>query len=60
MITYILAGIIVMQTIVHYIERREMTDRLMSRSLSEYKSEPVRESFKSAHEKILKQWRGEE
>ncbi len=57
---YVLAFIILFQTIVHFIERRELADRLMSRDLTEFKNEPIKSKYKSAHDKTIKKWRGEE
>ena len=55
----ILIGVILAQQILHYIERRELQDRIMSRSLQEYKrSDDKPTSAKSAHERVLKKWRG--
>lgn len=56
MIIYILCGVIILQNIIHYFERRDLYNRLMSKNLSEYKGEkPV--SVMTAHERILKRWR---
>lgn len=56
-----LAAVIAVLEILHFIERRDLCDRLMSRDLSEYKRErspsapePPRES---AHRRAINQWR---
>jgi hypothetical protein len=57
MISYILCGIIILQYIVHHVERRDLYNRIMSKTLNEYKSDTVH-SVKSAHERMIKRWRG--
>ena len=59
MISYILCGIIILQYLVHHIERRDLYNRIMSKNLSEYKSDSV-PSASSAHERMIKKWRGKE
>ena len=54
---YILLAIIALQIAVHYFERQELMDRLMSRNLSEFKNEPIKTKYKSAHARTLKGWR---
>lgn len=55
----ILVVVILAQQILHYIERSKLQDRIMSRSLQEYKqSDGKPASAKSAHERVLKKWRG--
>ena len=56
MITYILCGVIVLQYIIHYVERRDLYNRLMSRDLNDYKGKPIQRAM-SAHEAVLKRWR---
>ena len=51
--------VILAQQILHYIERCNLQDRIMSRSLQEYKqSDEKPTSAKSAHERVLRKWRG--
>lgn len=55
----ILIAVIVMQSILHFIERRDMYNRLMSKSYTEYKkadSIPPK-PIPSAHERTLNRWR---
>ena len=58
MLEIILIGIIVLQIIIHYIERRDMYNRLMSKSLTEYKQggSPPKHT-PSAHSRVLQNWR---
>lgn len=55
----ILCGVIVAQQILHYIERKELCDRLMSRDVTEYRAKarekPV--SVSKRHEQIMRRWR---
>jgi len=57
----ILIAVIITQTILHYLERRDMYNRLMSRSLHEYKQSgnhtPPKNNIPSAHDRVLKNWR---
>lgn len=47
-----------MQEIIHSIERRDMYNRLMSKSLTEYKqSGSPPKHIPSAHDRILNKWR---
>lgn len=57
----ILCAVIVVQAILHYIERQKLQDRIMSRNLNEYKQrdEPPK-TYKSAHDRVMKKWRGSE
>lgn len=56
---YILFAVIVLQTVIHFFERRDMYNRLMSKNYSEYvhtdKTPP--KHIPSAHEKTLQKWR---
>ena len=47
------------QVIFHFIERRDMYNRLMSKSLTEYKQSDKTppKHIPSAHEQTLKKWR---
>lgn len=56
---FILLAVIITQSIIHFIERRDMYNRLMSKSLSEYKQSDKKppKHIPSAHELTLKKWR---
>lgn len=60
MTVYLLCGVVVLQAVMHYLERKDLYNRLMSKDLSEYKhfsggyEEKPRET---AHEKAIKAWR---
>lgn len=56
---FILFAVIITQSIIHFIERRDMYNRLMSKSLSEYKQgdKTPPKHIPSAHELTLKKWR---
>ena len=51
--------VIVVQNIIHHIERRDMYNRLMSKDLKEYKqsSTPPTNNIPSAHDRVLKNWK---
>lgn len=59
MLEIILIAVIILQTIIHFFERRDMYNRLMSKSYTEYvqadKNPP--KHIPSAHEKTLQKWR---
>jgi hypothetical protein len=62
MTLYIIFGaIIVLQSVLHFIERRDMANRLMSKSYTEYKQSADIHSPKkhtpSAHSIVLNRWR---
>lgn len=59
MIIYILCGVIVLQSITHHFERKDLYNRIMSKNLTEYKGDKCR-SVKSAHDRIIKRWRGKD
>lgn len=57
----ILCAVIVMQSILHYIERERLQDRIMSRNLTEFKAKDESpKTHKSAHDRVLRKWRGRE
>lgn len=61
-INLILCAVIVIQAIFHFIERRDMSNRLMSKDLTEYKragfsSDKHTSHIPSAHERVLKNWK---
>lgn len=55
MAIYILCVIIIVQEILHHLERKDLYDRIMSKTLTEYKGEKCEKVF--AHERVLKRWR---
>lgn len=55
MAIYILCVIIIVQEILHHLERKDLYDRIMSKTLTEYKGEKSEKVF--AHERVLKRWR---
>jgi hypothetical protein len=58
MIEIILCAVIITQAIIHFIERRDMCDRLMSKTLSDYRQGGVPPAhIPSAHNRVLNRWR---
>lgn len=58
MVEIILCVVIVLQAIFHYLERRDMCNRLMSKSLTEYKQGRTPPThIPSAHDRVLQKWR---
>ena len=55
----ILIAVIILQSIFHYIERRDMMNRFMSKSFAEYKTidNNPPNNIPSAHSKVLNRWR---
>lgn len=53
----ILCAVIVLQSVLHFAERRDLYNRLMCRNLSEYKSGDAPKKVKSIHTKLLGNWR---
>lgn len=47
------------QAIMHYIERGKLTDRIMSRNLTEFKGDKLI-CAPSAHDEAIRRWRGGE
>ena len=57
----ILCVVIVMQSVLHYIERERLQDRIMSRNLTEYKARDKEHTpHKTAHDRVLRKWRDRE
>ena len=54
----ILCAVIVIQSILHYVEREKLCDRIMSRNLNEYKAKEPTQHYQSAHYRVLRKWRG--
>lgn len=59
MFEIILIAVIVLQDILHRVERRDMLNRIMSKSLTEYNQNgsPPPKHTPSAHDRVLKNWR---
>lgn len=55
----ILIAVIILQAFFHYLERRDMYNRLMSKNLTDYKQggTPAPKHIPSAHDTVLKNWR---
>ena len=55
----VLFFIILLQTIIHYLERRDMYNRLMSKNLTEYKQGKnlPPQHIPSAHDRVISKWR---
>lgn len=55
----ILITVIILQTIIHFLERRDMYNRLMCKNYSEYTNSDKKppKHIPSAHEKTLQKWR---
>lgn len=56
MLSYLLFLVIVLQALLHYFERKDLYNRIMSKNLTEYKGEKCTFA-KSAHDKTLERWR---
>lgn len=61
-ICVILGGVIFMQSIVHFIERKDLYNRIMSRDLREFSklsrgSEDLSRQRESAHRKAINDWK---
>lgn len=53
-----LIAVIVLQSILHYCERRDLYNRIMSKDLSEYKkNDKLPPPIPSAHDRVLNKWR---
>ena len=53
-----LSIVIVLQFVLHYFERKDLYNRIMCKSINEYKAidKPL-EKHISAHDRVLKNWR---
>lgn len=54
-----LCAVIVVQQILHTIERRDLYNRIMCRDINDYKGRVVKEPA-SAHKQVLDRWRNKE
>lgn len=58
MLNILLIAVIIIQAFLHFLERRDMYNRLMSKNLTEYKqSGSPPKHIPSAHSRILNDWR---
>ena len=58
MTNILLVAIIILQVILHSIERRDLYNRIMSKSLTEYKQDTTPPKHtQSAHDRVLNKWR---
>jgi hypothetical protein len=58
MLVSILIAVIILQDILHSLERRDMCNRLMSKNLTEYKQGGIPPThIPSAHQRVLNNWR---
>lgn len=58
MIGYLILGVVIMlQALIHYCERKDLYDRVMSKNFTEYKGGNIPRYHISAHENVLKRWR---
>ena len=48
--------VIILQSIIHHFERKDLYNRIMSRNLADYKSEKLT-SVTPAHRRVLDRWR---
>ena len=55
----LLIVVIILQSLLHYRERRDLYNRLMSKDFTEYnqKNSPPPKPIPSAHDRVLKRWR---
>lgn len=58
-VNLVLITAILIQQLLHYIERRDMYNRLMCKDYAEYKNTdtPPVKHIPSAHSKVLRKWR---
>jgi hypothetical protein len=59
MLELILIAVIIIQSVIHFFERRDMYNRIMSKSFTEYKQGDKKppKHIPSAHELTLRKWR---
>ena len=58
LVNIILCAIIILQSFFHFLERRDMYNRLMSKNLTEYKQGGTPpKHIPSAHNRVLENWR---
>lgn len=61
-IVYALIGVIVMQDVIHRVERRDLYNRIMCKDINDYKritNKPA-EPVVSAHQRTINKWRHKE
>jgi len=61
-IIYALIGVVLVQEILHRVERRDLYNRIMCKDINEYKriSDKPAEPVKSAHQRTIDKWRHKE
>jgi hypothetical protein len=62
-IIFALIGVIILENIIHYRERKDLYNRIMCGSAKEYKqfeNEQPNKSYESAHRKVLKHWQNKQ
>lgn len=59
MIAYVLIGVIIFQSIIHRLERKDLYNRIMSKDYAEYKGKQCSYT-PSAHDRVLRRWRGKD
>jgi hypothetical protein len=53
-----LCVVIAVMSVLHYIERQKLQDRIMSRNLNEYKKiDEPHVKHKSAHDRVMERWK---
>ena len=57
--TYLLMGIIIIQDLLHRVERKDLYSRIMCKDINDYKrlDDKPSEPTQSAHKKTLGEWR---
>ncbi len=57
----ILCAVIALQSILHYIERGRLQDRIMSRNLNEFKARDKEHTpHITAHDRVMRNWKSRE
>ena len=58
-VSLILCAVIVIQSILHFIERRDMYNRLMSKDYADYNrpKTPLQPHIPSAHSQVIRRWK---
>lgn len=53
-------GVIAVIEIIHYLERKDLYNRIMCRDIGEYRNKNPAKKPMSAHERVLKRWKAKE
>lgn len=57
----ILCVVIAVQAVLHYVERKDLYNRIMCRDFAEYqRGKPPDAQVRTAHERALEKWRGKD